>query len=64
MATVPIPESPLGIPSLEDGMGNVLPHGDVNGKKILPRQVNGDRDGKLPRGDPLNLHMMIFSYNI
>jgi hypothetical protein len=49
--------------------GRFSPRGDVNGEKILPRWVNGDGDGEtfpipVPRGDPLNLYMMIFSYNI
>jgi hypothetical protein len=48
-------------------MRKVLPYGNVNGKKII--RVNGDGDWEaflipVPRGDPLNLHRMMFSCNI
>jgi hypothetical protein len=49
-------------------MGKFLPPRGCKWGKVLPRRVNGDGDGEafpipVPRGDPLNLHVTMFSCN-
>jgi hypothetical protein len=63
----PIPESPRGIPPLGDGDGEGSPPRGCKRGKILPRWVNGDGETfpiPVPRGDPLNLYILMFSCNI